>query len=260
MPLEELPFYGQQPEQASDERVAPGGVVVALLAALAAILVLPAVSSGFAAPSADRAEAPGAPIREAAVDEPASVPPSVDGPAVPRAYVIGVPGPGEAVLPGVSGVSLLYTSVTGLPVLVDLDTGNRRQLVVEDDWRWYEFLIERGEIVRRPDTRHTWPVATDRALPVTAVRTRQDASGAWMIALCFASRCAPPPPGETIVIGIDSIRALDESVDPVIAELFDPDVWPRQGRWIQASAASGLDLRLPAPADEAAVWLVEQPG
>ncbi len=249
----ELPFYGQQLDEVPDERLAPRGAVLALFGVLIAVLLLPALSwSG----SADRlAPEPAAPTTV----EPAPAP-STDEADLPRAYLVGVFGPGEAVLPGVRGVSLLYTSSTGWPVLIDLDTGHRRQLFIDGEWRLYEFLIERGEIVSGKGEGHTWPEAGARAIPVTAVRTDRSALGPPEVAICFAGRCDPPPPGEPIISGIDSIRSLDRTVDPAVAELFDPDVWPREGRWIEAPHASGLDLRLPIPADDAAIWLVEQPG
>ncbi len=249
-PWHELPFYGQEVEQAPDERLASRGAVVVLLAVLVAVLVVPALAKS----QARDVTAPATPV-----DEPVLTP-VADDVDLPRAYVIGVFGPGEAVVPGVRGVRLLYASSNGMPVLVDLDTGDRRQLFIEDDWRLYEFLIEKGEIVSRGDGGHTWPVAGDRAIAVTAVRTDQSATGQPEVAICFAGRCEPPPAGEPIISGIDSIRSLDRAVDPMVAQLFDPDVWPRAGRWIEAPPVSGLDLRLPVPADDTAIWLVEQPG
>lgn len=250
-PVDELPFYGQQLDHTPDERFASRGTVMALLAGLVAVLLLPALSSSGSPTIADPA---------AFVIEEPVLAASADDPALPRAFVIGAPGPGAAVVPGMAGVSVFYASAAGVPVLVDLDTGNRRQLLVEDEWRWYEFLIESGEIVSGKDAGHSWPVATDRAIAVAAVRTGLSPSGDWEIALCVAGRCEPPPPGEAIISGIDTIRALDRQIDPAIADMFDPEVWPRDGRWIQAPPVSGLDLRLPIPADDAAIWLVEQPG
>lgn len=264
-------------EESTPDGLAPGGaasgswyLAVVLVAVVGGTLLLRSLGTPVERPEA--APSPPAPTTRA---DPApsndSLPttPTDSAPRSHPAFLARIPGSGQEVLPDVEGLSLLYVSSRGHPTLIDLDTGDRSELYVSDDWNRYVFMVERGRVVTGdPGSEPTRDPAGDRAFAVVAYRTVSGGSGARgldatpsmrLTPVCGEMGCSFPPTGLPISYGGDSIRPFDEVADPRVASIFDPGIWTRDGSWMLAPAESGLDLRFPVPADHSPIWLIHQP-
>ena len=166
-----------------------------------------------------------------------------------------VPGPDRAMVSGVTGLSVLYVSAFGHPTLVDLETGDRTELHISDDQDRLLFIVEQGRVVDVP------VVAIEsggRAFGVVAERAVTP-SEMGVTPMCGALGCSLPPMGPPVSQGGDIIRILSPEADADVAALFDPAVWRRQDGWMVAPETLGPDVRLPAPADHSAIYLIHQP-
>ena len=234
---------------------------------VAGVLLIRATSSPIERPEQTTPE----PVaRESAASNTTIAPPGPTGVTFERpSYLARVPGPDVPIFADVNGVSLLYVSILGHPTLVDLDTGNRSELHVADDADRYLFMIERGQVVTGDPTRNrSRTPAGDRAFTVLAYRSALQWSDIVdpygepamnVEPMCGVLGCSLPAMGSPASQDGDIIRLLDPEADAEIASLFDPTVWTREDRWMLAPANSGLDLRLPIPAEHSAIYLIYQP-
>ena len=80
-----------------------------------------------------------------------------------------------------------------------------------------------------------------------------------VVPMCGPLGCSLPAMGPPVSQGGDIIRLLNPEADAAIASLFDPSIWTRDDRWMLPPANSGLDVRLPIPAEHSAIYLIYQP-
>ncbi len=180
--------------------------------------------------------------------------------------VSGAPGPGVPLLGAETDMALLYVNSIGRPTLIDLDTGQRREIEISPLRRRDSFLIEHGDVVGTDREYLASAPATDRAIRVEVERPGRTAQARSSPisdgpVLCLGSRGCPQSrwTQTTYRDGTDTVATLDAGGHPDVAELFDLTDWTVDGRWLLAPDRLGLDFRIPAPSPTATVWVIHQP-
>jgi len=181
--------------------------------------------------------------------------------------VSGAPGPDAPIFSAESGLTLLYVNTIGRPTIVDLDSGDRREVDISRSRPYDSFLVEGGEVVSEDRDYLAEARATDRAIVVHVHQPGigADASdvtvpvGAEGPHLCIGDCASLRWTSESLSDGLDIVETLDAAKYPQIAGLFEPTGWAREGRWLLAPDDLGLNFRIPAPAESATIWIIYQP-
>ena len=181
-------------------------------------------------------------------------------------HVIGRPGSGEPVRPDLVGQSLVYVNEQLRPTVIDLSTGDQRELDIAATRPSDRFLVEHGRVVVDDVLDPDLPVTAGHAFVFQVVvdgdADTTSAGPSPTLCLMRESGCAEWP-WTTGWFGDDerSAQSID-GVDPSgsIARLIGSEVWMRDGRWTTFEHADGgPPLRVPTPVSRAVVWLVSEP-
>lgn len=181
--------------------------------------------------------------------------------------VVGAPGPGVPLLGAETDIAVLYVNSIGRPTLIDLDTGQRREVEISPLRAQDSFLVEHGDVVSHDRAYLAPAAATDRAIRILVERPdRATPSGGVSRdldgpVLCLQSvRCPEIRWTQTSFgDGTDTVATLDAGLYPDVAAFFDLDDWIEDGRWLIAPDRVGVNFRLPAPLPSSTFWLIHQP-
>lgn len=224
---------------------------------------LVAPSSSEAAPAAPDPAVPSSTALTVAAFVPWPDPPEDHDP-----HVIGRPGPQVPARPSLEGWTLIYVNDQRRPTIVDLSTGDQRELVVAETRPEDVVLVEGGRIVAATDDGEL-DTATSRAFPVTIVREVTDAPvpiAPPAPVLCVVARPCLDRPWTSGRFGDErsSIASQGAGTDPVgvLADLLGARDRESDGRWTTfVLGGDGVaSIRLPTPADDAVVWALEERG
>ncbi len=191
-------------------------------------------------------------------------------------HVAGRPGPQEPVTDGSIGRTLVYVNGSGRPTVIDLATGDQRELDIAGPRDRDTFLVEYGRVVAEPGSDADLPKSGGRAFRFTVERTtvpgtvssadRDAAISLTGPTICLDEGGCTGAPLLTGTFGDDlnrvtSMHAADSALQ-AIAEVVGSDRSRRDGRWTFFSLDTGVDAgaewRVPTPMRSTVVWLIEQ--
>ena len=180
---------------------------------------------------------------------------------------VGRPGSDEPVRSFLAGKTLLYVNDFGRPTVIDLTTGNQREVLIADGRNLDTFELEFGQIVTSEPGRSDLPLSIGRSIGVIGVRAGSDVEteNESAIVLCIdTSGCRTSPPSNTVLANsLDSATQLDSSRGgaEAIADLIGASDWSAEHRWtlfpLDADDPERV-LRIPTPLPSATIWLVSQ--
>ncbi len=183
---------------------------------------------------------------------------------------VGRPGNDEPVRNHLVDKTLLYVNEFGRPTIVDLTTGDQREVLIAEERSQDRFELEFGQIVTSEPTRSDLPLSMGRSFVVTGMKAGAEADPEGSIVICIDG---PGCRGETTLAssevlilssgGADSATQLPtlRGAQDAIAQLLGFEDWSIDHRWTLFGAnpaGSDVALKIPTPHPEAAVWLIEQ--
>ncbi len=210
-----------------------------------------------------------------------------------KSYVMGRPGPQVPVRDALSNQALMYVNDRHNPTVIDLATGDQRELGVSEARTSDRFLVEFGAIVTADPTNANLPqhhgrsftVSVHRGVPGEASRSsipspaQIDEPLLLGPRLCLDTGGCPGLRWTSGVFGdeFDNMRSLNEGNSNIsaffpvhaIAGYLGAQSWTTDGRWttyvLDADPAENVDpaagpksLRIPTPNADAVVWVIEQ--
>lgn len=240
-------------------------VTVLALGVLAAVLVAWLGRRGTEATTPTDSPAPPATVRVDDTSAAEAFVPWPDPPADHDPHVIGRPGAGQPIRADLAGVTLVYVNDQLRPTVIDLSTGDQRELDVAETRVSDTFLVENGRVVVTDELDPDLPLSAGNAFVFRVV-----VDGAAPVepgpvpTLCLTSEpgCGDRPwtsgrfgDGERSAESIDGIEPT-----AAIAATVGAARWTRDGRWITLELEGMTDgLRVPSPFDGAVVWAVVEP-
>lgn len=180
---------------------------------------------------------------------------------------LGRPGSGDPVRSDLVDKTLLYVNDFGRPTIVDLTTGDQREVLIADSHSQGSFELEFGQIVTTDTERSDLPLSIGRSIGVMGKRAGSviEDNDEYSIVLCIDG---PGCSGETILLipnpaVLDSAALLDTSngVEAAIAQLLRAEVWSTDHRWTLFAMDSDDEdqsFKIPTARPEAVVWLISQ--
>jgi hypothetical protein len=195
---------------------------------------------------------------------------SIRRPALPvdrdPSYV-GRPGSDEPVRSFLVDKTLLYVNDHGRPTIVDMTTGDQREVLIADGRSQGMFELEFGQIVTSDDERSGLPPSVGRSIGVIGVTAGLEVENVdeSSIILCIdgASCPAGSASSTSLANSLDMATQLDSSsgAEVAIAEFLRVSTWTTDHRWTIFSF--DLEdpqhvLRIPTPLPNTVIWLVSQ--
>ncbi len=191
-------------------------------------------------------------------------------------HVAGRPGPQEPVADELSGLALVYVNDRGRPTVIDLSTGDQRELDIAGPRNRDTFLVEFGRVVATPGSDVDLPKSSGRAFRFTAERTAVPGTVA-----ADGEEFEAAPSGPTVCLDeggclgaaflsgsfgddMNRVSALDDAESPsqAIAAVIGSEWWRTEGRWtffsLDPSAGANTQLRVQSPMNNAVVWVIDQ--
>ena len=179
-------------------------------------------------------------------------------------HVIGRPGPGAPVAPELDGQTLVYVNERLRPTVVDLSTGDQRELDIAETRVAERFLLENGRIVVTDVLDPDFPISAGQAFVFQVVvdgAAAVDAGPVPTLCLTPAAACADRPwTSGSFGDQERGASSLDGPPSAAIAAHLGSITWSQSARWttFELDAEMG-SLRVPTPASHSVVWLVTEP-
>ncbi len=181
-------------------------------------------------------------------------------------HVSGRPGAGIPVGDGGHGGSLVYVNDRQRPTVVDLATGNQKELDFAETRAVDVFLVERGEVVVTDELNPDLPLSRGRAFEFQVVI---DNALAGPIVRPAPTLCVSAQPDcaerAWTTGGFDDGDLMAGSIagfpPDAIGQLIGADSWTIDDRWT-TFAFSRTDVpafRIPTPSDNAVLWSITEP-
>ena len=167
-------------------------------------------------------------------------------------YLMVVPSFTGGLVVGAHELSILYVNTRGYPTLVNLGTGQRSELTLESHVQHYMFAIELGQVVTRDPINSGRELAGERAIDIEVQRPPSIQGGPDAL-----ENPSSPSFWFPRMAAVDSIIPIGASTSVATESLGDPAEWVSDGRWVVLPELAGV--RIPAPADDATIWVVRQP-
>jgi hypothetical protein len=176
--------------------------------------------------------------------------------------------------------TLVYVNDVGRPTVVDLATGDQRELLVAAGRALDTFLVLDGKVVTKDPERSVLPLAGEEPFEVTVYRTESGISGPQSVdpirdvtgpTLCLdAHGCNGRVvtqggyslvSGTAMVIGESWPGSGDPGTVEIVGNFIDSPGWTTKGRWTLFSMSSDPQaepVQLPTPMAETTVWVFTQ--
>jgi hypothetical protein len=194
-------------------------------------------------------------------------------------HVTGRPGAQKPLKPWFDVETLIYVNESGRPTVINLSTGDQREVVVAPNRQSDRFLVEDGRIVTDDPQQSQFPLSEGRSFEVQVYRTplplsTQSTAPNGPLSQSGPTLCLDTGGCEGSVrtqggLSLRSGKALVISggMEPAetIAKLLESDSWVTNGRWTiySLSAPSSDDdpgeaVQIPSPMARSLVWIISQ--
>lgn len=180
---------------------------------------------------------------------------------------IGRPGSDDPIRTYLVDKTLLYVNDYGRPTIVDLTTGDQREVLIADGRSQDMFKLEFGRIVTTDSERSDLPLSIGRSIGVMGVRAGSaiEDNGESSIILCIDGTGCSEGSMTPNALGnqLDIATRLDSSRSAqfAIAALLGVQNWTTEHRWTLFNFDPDDPdqvLRIPTPHPNGAIWLVSQ--
>ena len=202
-------------------------------------------------------------------------------------HIIGRPGLGEPVRDDLANMTVVYVNDLGRPTVIDLSTGDQRELDISLLRARDDFLVEFGRVVVPADSNLDRPKSQGRAFEFTVERTRAQAGVPVSDGQLARVNGLPlrEPTGPTLCLDVggcsgaalltgtfggelDWLRSMETADNPtaVLAQILGSSQWSPTDRWtvyvlgndVLPDQDGQIELRLPTPLSTTVVWVIEQ--
>lgn len=190
-------------------------------------------------------------------------------------HVSGRPGAQQPVRDSLTGQTLVYVNNLDRPTIIDLSTGDQREVEVAGPRSRDQFFVEFGNVVSLGKTTVDLPASEGQAFAFSVHRTarfedQSDNDTEMLPAMAGPSLCldkgrCPTVPFTFGSFGTERNRAvaIESAASPVeiLADHLGAGWWARDGRWTVMSLgenAAKPEVGLPTPMETAVVWVITQ--
>lgn len=234
--------------------------LVGLITAITWTLWTPPAGRPGNEPTTTAAASQSAPVVGSSVFVPWPDPPEDHDP-----HVIGRPGPGRTVVPGIQRGAVIYVNSLGRATVVRLDDGAVDEVEVSSVRDYDSFWISDGRVLATgsaqiPDLNAIDPVLVHlhRSLSLVPVGPSPVPEPGPHLCLddehCNHLGWIP----RSLVSDSAVLERLDSQKWPEIASIFNSGLWIRNGRWLEAPESAELGkYRIPAPLNSD-IWVLSQ--
>jgi len=181
-------------------------------------------------------------------------------------HVSGRPGSGEPISAALTGQTLVYVNDRSRPTLIDLSTGDQRELDIATTRAVDSFLVEGGKVVVDDPLDPDFPLRAGRAfvfnVALDGATELVERGPSPTVCLVADSGCAARPwtTGQFGEVDL-GVQSFDGPPLEALAARLGADSWIAGDRWTTFELPldeGSASVRLPSPAGHAVVWLITE--